>query len=208
MTKHPVARSIEFSALALAAAPMPDGSGPVELAALPDVGDGAFRAFVRFPAGWSRVVTGHYPVIEEVLVLEGDLVLDSARWGAGGYGWVPAHATRGRLVSSAGALVLAWFGAPPRWRRGASPEIARDTTRWLGHWAQARRAARLGDPAASVLNDARGHEAWVTTLAQSFAAPAPLECLDLETQSWRFLGAGEQCVLEGRPTFVRAHATT
>ena len=45
---------------------MPDGSGPVRLAALPVLGDRAFRAFVKFPAGWSRPSTGYYLVDEEV----------------------------------------------------------------------------------------------------------------------------------------------
>jgi len=34
--------------------PMPGASGPVEVAELPPGADGAFRAYVRFPPGWSR----------------------------------------------------------------------------------------------------------------------------------------------------------
>ena len=68
--------ALAFAELEWQSAPMRGSNGAVALARLPDLGDGAFRAFVRFPAGWSRPGAGHYAVAEQFLVLGGDLTLD------------------------------------------------------------------------------------------------------------------------------------
>jgi hypothetical protein len=99
-------------------APMTGGSGPVQLALLPRLPDNAFRAFVRFPPGWSRPQAGHYPDPEEFVVLEGELGLNGMTWRAGDYAWIPARCMRRDMHSAPGCLVLAWFGAPPRWIPG------------------------------------------------------------------------------------------
>jgi hypothetical protein len=108
---------LAFASLIWREAPMP-GASPVEMALLPKLADGAFRAFVRFPAGWSRANVGHYAVAEEFCVLEGELGLNGETWRPHGLVWVPAWRRRYDLRSPSGCLVFAWFGGTPRWIPG------------------------------------------------------------------------------------------
>jgi hypothetical protein len=128
---------VDFATLGWSEIAMPGAGAPVRLARLPSLSDGAFRAFVRFPAGWSRTQPGYYEAAEEFLVLEGDLALDEVGWAAGGYAWIPARATRRGLRSEAGALVFAWFSAPPRWIAGAPPALAGEPIVRHAHWSHA-----------------------------------------------------------------------
>jgi len=107
---------------------MPGGSGPVQLALLPRLPDNAFRAFLRFPPGWSRPEAGHYPDPEEFVVLEGELGMNGMTWRAGDYAWIPARCLRRDLQCGPGCLVFAWFAAPPRWIPGppATPADAEE----------------------------------------------------------------------------------
>jgi hypothetical protein len=121
---------LTFASLAWREAPMP-GANPVQMALLPKLPDGGFRAFVRFPAGWSRPDVGHYAVAEEFLVLEGELSLNGKTWKSGGLAWIPAWQSRRDLGSRTGCLVFAWFGGTPRWIPGEpaqAPEGPRPRT--------------------------------------------------------------------------------
>jgi hypothetical protein len=129
--------AIAFASLQWKAAPMPGGSAPVQLATLPRAPEGAFRAFVRFPAGWSRRGAGYYAVAEELLILEGDLRLNDVGWREGGYAWIPARRVRSGMRSESGCLAFAWFAGPPRWIPGEPPEPALATDRSLAHWRDA-----------------------------------------------------------------------
>ena len=100
------------------------GASPVQMALLPKLPDGGFRAFVRFPAGWSRPDAGHYAVAEEFLVLEGELSLNGKTRQRGELAWIPAWQRRHDLGSRTGCLVFAWFGGTPRWIPGESPQAA------------------------------------------------------------------------------------
>jgi hypothetical protein len=95
--------------------PMPGASGPVEVALLPRGTDGAFRAYVRFPPGWSRPGPGHYAVAEEFEVIEGDLAMNGEAWRAGDRVSIPAGRTRVDARSVGGCLALARFAGEPRW---------------------------------------------------------------------------------------------
>ena len=110
-----------FSSLEWNATPMPGSIQPVQLARLPVASDGAFRAFVRFPAGWQRAAAGHYAAAEEFLVLEGELELNGSTWAEGRFAWIPAYQPRHGLASRPGCLVFAWFSAAPRWVPGGPP---------------------------------------------------------------------------------------
>lgn len=114
---------VAFAALSWREAPMP-GAAPVEMALLPRLADGGFRAFVRFPAGWSRPDVGHYAVAEEFLVLEGELGLNGRTWRRRELAWIPAWQRRHGLGSSTGCLVFAWFGGTPRWVPGEPAQAA------------------------------------------------------------------------------------
>ena len=98
------------------------GASPVSMALLPKLPDDGFRAFVRFPAGWSRADVGHYAVPEEFLVLEGELGLNGRTWRAGELAWIAAWQRRRDLGSRSGCLVFAWFGGTPRWIPGEPPQ--------------------------------------------------------------------------------------
>ena len=108
---------LSFASLTWREAPMP-GATPVQMALLPKLPDGGFRAFVRFPPGWSRPDAGHYAVPEEFLVLEGELNLNGRTWQRGELAWIPAWTPRRDLGSRTGCLVFAWFGGTPRWVPG------------------------------------------------------------------------------------------
>jgi hypothetical protein len=118
---------LAFASLTWREAPMP-GATPVEMALLPKLDDGGFRAFVRFPKGWARPDVGHYAVAEEFVLLEGSLSLSGQMWTAGGHAGIPAFERRHHLASPTGCLVFAWFGGTPRWIPG-EPTQAPSPTR-------------------------------------------------------------------------------
>jgi hypothetical protein len=153
---------LAFASLTWREAPMP-GAAPVQMALLPKLGDAGFRAFVRFPKGWSRPEVGHYAVPEEFVVLEGRLGLNGNTWEKGGHAWIPAFERRRDLGSTTGCLVFAWFGGTPRWTAGEP-----------------------GQPAATD----RPHRSWIE--AGCFIRQMPnhaRETLDLDDLTWRY-GAG------------------
>lgn len=185
---------VPFAALEWRATAMPGAATPVELARLPRLADGAFRAFVRFPAGWSRAEAGHYPVAEEFLVVEGDLQLNGATWEAGGYAWIPAFRARRDLGSRSGCLVFAWFGGPPDWRAGRAPaNEPASGDRAFAHWREAPAIDGV-----HVLHEGPGHRSWVAQGGASGAAA--LEIMDWTTRRWRFGLPDAGC----GPAFVRA----
>ncbi|MFM9886177.1 MAG: hypothetical protein ACKVQT_24380, partial [Burkholderiales bacterium] len=176
---------VRFQDLAWIDAPMPDGSGPVQLAQLPALDDQAFRAFVRFPAGWSRPATGYYPVHEEVFVIEGDLTFNDDAWHAGGYAWIPAHATRRGLRSEQGALVLAWFSGPPRWKCGVSPTASQEAMTTIASWQSIPAVEIGGMPQTHVLRDTGDHRTWVTRANPSIVFQRPVERFSIDDRSWQ-----------------------
>jgi len=152
---------------------MPGANLPVQLARLPDLADGAFRAFVRFPAGWSRPGAGHYPVAEEFLVLEGELRLNHVTWRGGGYAWIAANRIRADSCSAPGCLAFAWFAAGPRWISGApaKPALCADTV--FAHWRDAAGGKLYAGPE---------HH---TRVAPGSQIPEGCEALDLTDLCWR-----------------------
>lgn len=150
---------LSFASLTWREAPMP-GAAPVQMALLPKLPDGGFRAFVRFPEGWSRDDVGHYAVAEEFLVLDGTLSLNGETWSKGAHTWVPAYQRRRDLASATGCLVFAWFGATPRWIPG-EPEQPPSANR---------------------------HRSWIEDgrFIRQMAPGAPRETLDLGDLTWRY----------------------
>jgi len=110
---------------------IPDSAPPVAVARLRDEADGGYWALVRFPPGWSRPSTGHYPVDEEFWLLEGDLEMSGATYGPGSGARVAAGAPRSESRSTGGALALARFAGPPRWVRDATSPVPPP---WRGRW--------------------------------------------------------------------------
>jgi hypothetical protein len=96
---------------------IPDSSPPVAVARLREDADGAFWALVRFPAGWSRPVVGHYVTDEEFWLLEGELTMSGVTYSEQQGDRIPAGRPRADSRSERGALALARFAGPPTWVR-------------------------------------------------------------------------------------------
>jgi len=152
---------------------MPGANLPVQLARMPELSDGAFRAFVRFPAGWSRPGAGHYPVAEEFLVLEGELRLNAATWRGGGYAWLAANRVRADSCSERGCLAFAWFAGMPRWVPGLPTNSALSADVAFSHWRNAAGGKLYAGPE---------HHTWVLPGRQ---IPEGCEALDLVDLCWR-----------------------
>ena len=158
------------------------GASPVQMALLPKLADGAFRAFVRFPPGWSRNERGYYAAAEEFIVLEGELALDERRWSAGGYAWIAPMRLRTVLRSDTGCLVFACFSSPPRWTPGepSAPAVESDVV--YTHWREAPGHRLHGE-------------------SRVISAPDPLyETLGLESRTWSAPGSAQP---QGEPLFAR-----
>ena len=181
--------SLAFAVHRWEKAPMPGASGPVELARLPDLADGAFRAFVRFPPGWERRADGHYEAAEEFLVLSGSLTLEGAEYDTGAYGWIAARRPRHAMHSADGCLVYAWFGGMPLWRRGESPLGAAGSDHRFAHWRDAPLRELDGGLRVRELNDGRGHRTWVAEAGVADVPVAPgqaREVLEFASRSWHW----------------------
>jgi hypothetical protein len=177
-----------FASLAWSAVVLPGSDAPVRLARLPRAADAAFRAFVAFPAGWTRPQAGHYPVAEEFLVLEGDLRLNDAAWSAGGYARIPAHRLRSVLRSEAGCLVFAWFAAPPDWIHGPAAGPAPPDDIGFAHWRDAPARALGGSASGHRLYAGPEHATWIVERRHAAALAAPgriCETLGLHDRAWR-----------------------
>ncbi len=178
---------LAFDALEWHSAPMPGSNGPVELARLPQLEDQAFRAFVRFPAGWARPGAGHYVVPEEFLILDGDLSLNGITWNTGGYAWIPARRMRSGSSSAGGCLAFAWFGGTPRWLAGEAAMPAIDAGVHFAHWCDAPQRAISEAAYVRELRAGVEHSTWLVEQAGPDAFPKQgnsYETLRLQDRSW------------------------
>ena len=198
--------ALAFAELEWQSAPMRGSNGAVALARLPDLGDGAFRAFVRFPAGWSRPGAGHYAVAEQFLVLGGDLTLDERTWNAGGYAWIPARRVRKGSRSIAGCLAFAWFGGPPRWVAGVAVVPVGDTDVHFTHWREAPERDLGGGLLARALRAGQAHDTWLIERpgpGHSIMFGASCETLRLTDHHWTWQEPLEARAELAAPILVR-----
>lgn len=144
----------------------------------------ASTSLVRFPAGWARPGIGHYPVGEEILVLDGELVVSGVRYRAGDYGWLPPYARRAASATPTGALCLAWFSGPPVWTPGEAEWAA-------GPGRQVALAAAGADPLRTDLG-------WSGVLAGVPPDAGPVEVVTLADWTWR-VAAGEAAAEAAAP---------
>ena len=178
---------LAFAELDRKAAPMPGSSGPVELARLPALDEPEFRAFVRFPARWSRPATGHYAVSEEFLVLTGDLKLNGQTWQTGGFARIPAGHMRSGSCSAAGCLAFVWFGGVPCWEFGAPTTNVIDTASSFAHWRDAPARENGGEGCARELYSGPDHTTWLVeyaTLRELAMLGTTCETLRLRDHAW------------------------
>ena len=166
---------------------MPGGNGPVELVPLAHPGDRAFRALVRFPAGWERPGPGHYAVPEEFLVLAGELSIGEVTWTAGGYAWIPARRTRTATLSRTGCVAFAWFGGLPRWVPGSAALPADGENEHFAHWRESPRRTLRDGALIRELRIGPEHATWIVEPCGDSARVLPVagcESLDLDTFRW------------------------
>ncbi len=98
----------DLHAQAWRAVPMPGSNGGIELVPLA-APEGHFSILGRFPAGFERLTPGGYHASEEVLVLDGELLLEGGTYRRGDLVVVPAEYLRTDMRSPEGCVVLAWF---------------------------------------------------------------------------------------------------
>ncbi len=73
----------------------------------------ASTSLVRFPPGWSRSADVFYAVDEEIVVLDGELLVSGVSYTAGQYGFIPAASLRRASATPNGCLALAHFAGIP-----------------------------------------------------------------------------------------------
>jgi len=113
----PISVCLDDPSLSWDEAIIPDSSPTPAMVRLWSDPAGSMTALVRFPAGWARPHRGYYEVEEQFVVLEGLVVLGTLEVAAGSWCVIPAGCLRDSSVAPEGALALALFSGPPRWRR-------------------------------------------------------------------------------------------
>ncbi|MGB7542449.1 MAG: hypothetical protein WBM28_10585 [Burkholderiales bacterium] len=192
--------AVTFASLDWNTAPMPGSNAPVQLAQLPSVADGAFQAFVRFPAGWARPGPGYYSVAEELLILEGDLHLNDMTWHAGGYAWIQENRVRSASRSESGCLAFAWFASAPHWIPGEPNEAVLANDVILAHWRDAPERTLGTNDSGRQLYTGREHHTWVVQRRQVpllATSGTQYETIDLHDRAWCSDAAHEP---QGDPT--------
>ena len=79
-----------------------------------DADDGACSLMLRYPAGWSHPAGQRLACDEELIVLDGGLLVGEHGHGPMGFSHLPAGHARGAMASPDGAIVIAFFSATPR----------------------------------------------------------------------------------------------
>lgn len=94
--------------------PIPTSTPDVQIVRLRvDPVSKASTSLVRFPSGWTRPTDAFYAVDEEIVVIEGELIVSGISYTEGQYGHIPAGSLRRMSATPAGALVLAHFSGIP-----------------------------------------------------------------------------------------------
>ena len=103
---------------------MPDADHPVGMRLLFREPDRTALWAVQFPEGFTREAGGWYDVIEEILVIQGELTMSGLQYPAGTYAFVPSGYVREATSARHGALAIARFSGPALWNRGTSHAAA------------------------------------------------------------------------------------
>ena len=116
---------------------------------------GAGSVMIKYPPGWRWDGIDHAAADEEFLVLTGALSIGARTYSRYDYGLLPAGFPRGAMTSEHGAIVVAFFSAPPVARQSRANAFDErklvehvDTTasdygsRWNSYDADAARGAK------------------------------------------------------------------
>jgi hypothetical protein len=197
-----------MSALALAgpvdmvATAIPLSSPDVQIARLHvDPETKCSTSLVRFPGDWGRSVDCFYAVHEEIVVLEGELLVSGVSYTAGVYGFIPTAALRFASATPGGCLALAWFGGIPL---GLTDEEAaqRVVPSSLRHDLRTEHLHTDQSPVGPLGTKLRTSEqgsCWLVDRLAGGIAGFAVEVLHIPTWEWSRVEVGEELpVLEGR----------
>lgn len=172
--------------------PIPGGTAPVPIARLrSDPSSRAQSLFVRFPAGWSRPVSGYYEAAEELVVIAGVLRMSGVIYRPGDWGYVPAGSVRSSTDAPEQCLVFARFFGPARWREAGPGAGARP----------ALHETLDGEP--RVLRDGDGSVTRYGRVRAGAVAVADTEVFDPARAAYAFVAAGSPMPTIDGPCFVR-----
>ncbi|HEX9695240.1 MAG TPA: hypothetical protein VGB64_02880 [Actinomycetota bacterium] len=171
--------------------PIPGGAAPVPIVQLRfDPASRAQTLFVRFPAGWSRPVSGFYEAAEEFVVISGTLRMSGATYEPGDWGYVPAGSVRTATDVLGECLVFARFDGPARWREAAEAAGPAPMTAPL---SGEPRELRRGD----------GSIVRYGPVEAGVPAAGDTEVLDLARAAYAFVAAGSPLPPVDGACFVR-----
>lgn len=171
---------------------IPGGTEPVSLFRLRyEEQTRAMVLLVRFPAGWKRTVTGFYETAEELLIIDGTLLMSGLTLTPGDWGYFPKRWLRTDMSAPTEVLAFARFSGPARWT---------PTDEQLNLPHQAARLADvtpdgtspIGSGDASALHvGADGASYLITDLERVVNTGPGYELLDLETMEWSWIANGD-----------------
>lgn len=189
--------------------PIPAGTPDVQIARLfvANPTTKASTSLVRFPAGWTRGVDVFYAVDEEIVVLEGELIVSGVSYAAGQYGFIPAGSLRRSSATPTGCLALAHFGGIPGalTKEQVSVMAVGPTVRHDLHaYGVGVGSLCLGTSGVRLRSSSTGTCDFVEGELKSQAAVASCEVLDLHTWTLTLVEKGDSISLPPSRYLVRA----
>jgi hypothetical protein len=182
---------------------IPGGTEPVAMALLHhDPETRARTVLVRFPEGWNRNGWGSYVAAEELVMLEGDLAMNGARWVAGDWAYVPAKGARRSMSSESGALVFARFLGPAKWLPNEGDDVSFERRALASAVSDAPVPSPLGVGAWPLRRDDAG-SAWLAGGLAGGCVEVPVEVLALRSATFEVVPAGGTLPSIAEPCFCR-----
>lgn len=188
-------------------ATIPGSAPPVTIHRLLLEPDGAPQSVVRFPAGWTRPVTGAYDQIEEVLWLEGSFTMSGQTHRPDTYTWFPVNYVRVDSSAPDGALAFAWFSGKTTWTVDPDPELVQQDP-VIRHWPDVLQTDNpLGEGWGRFLHDAGGRAAWIIEGVQpGRVAPTVVHLFSIPSRQWAEVQTGDGLPDLPGPLFARLMA--
>jgi hypothetical protein len=185
-------------------ATIPGGSSPVTLARLSlDRQSGATQSLVRFPAGWTRPVSGWYSADEEILIIEGSLQMSGVAHRTGDYAYVPASYLRSSTSTEDGCLVLAWFSGKPIWQEDSAHGPGYDPARLVEvTWSELPIQSGPCGYGRCVREEGTA-SSWILTGEEPIRASSPVDLFSLTDRTWTQVQAATEITNMTRPLFAR-----
>ena len=148
-------------------------------------------SLVRFPAGWERPVDGNYSVDEEILVLDGELIVTGVSYTPGVYGWIARGGLRRLSATPTGCVALAWFSGIPTWSSTADDLATTPSVRIdLNNARPGSSPSPFGAMGRRIRESTAG-SCWSVSGPPHHRASSDTEVFDLKDRRWCRVDAGE-----------------